>query len=69
MINELYDFEYMEEAEALETCESCAGTGAIDVGDCEEGIWEACPECEGQGIIQRDLETFVPARDAYTAND
>jgi hypothetical protein len=30
-------------------CESCAGSGVIDVGDCENGVWDECPSCEGSG--------------------
>jgi len=32
-------------------CDSCGGVGWIDVGDCEEGVTETCPECNGIGEI------------------
>ena len=33
------------------TCPSCKGTGVYSVGDCEDGVWENCEECEGYGEI------------------
>ena len=33
------------------TCPSCKGAGAYSVGDCEDGVWENCVECEGYGEI------------------
>jgi hypothetical protein len=30
-------------------CGSCKGAGGWSIGDCEEGCWECCPECEGVG--------------------
>lgn len=30
-------------------CESCKGAGQYDVGDCEDGVVEVCPECDGTG--------------------
>jgi DnaJ-class molecular chaperone len=35
-----------------EVCPSCKGAGGWDEGDCEDGIWEMCPECDGLGEIQ-----------------
>lgn len=33
------------------TCPSCNGAGVYDVGDCEDGVWNACEECSGFGTI------------------
>jgi len=33
------------------TCPSCGGAGVFDIGDCEDGVWEHCPECDGRGEI------------------
>ena len=30
-------------------CSCCAGMGCIDVGDCEDGVMETCPQCQGTG--------------------
>jgi hypothetical protein len=30
-------------------CAMCNGTGSFTVGDCEEGIFEVCPDCLGSG--------------------
>lgn len=35
-------------------CPSCAGMGTYDIGDCEDGVWGDCPQCEGTGRIQED---------------
>lgn len=32
-------------------CTSCQGMGYHDVGDCEDGVTEVCPECDGRGEI------------------
>lgn len=50
------------------TCPSCQGLGYYDVGDVEDGIEEACEECDGNGILE-DGDVFVPERDAWTPND
>jgi DnaJ-class molecular chaperone len=34
-----------------EVCTSCAGSGSYDIGDCEDGIQEDCPECDGSGEV------------------
>ncbi len=36
------------------SCLSCKGAGGWDIGDCEDGIWENCPECDGYGTIDQD---------------
>lgn len=33
-------------------CQSCGGVGLIDVGDCEDGVEEMCPECNGEGLVE-----------------
>lgn len=40
------------ELEELISCEGCGGLGVIDMGDCEEGVWDTCPECAGEGVIE-----------------
>lgn len=32
-------------------CPSCQGTGVWDIGDCEDGVWATCEECDGLGEI------------------
>ena len=34
-----------------EVCPSCKGAGVFSIGDCEDGVDEACKECEGKGVI------------------
>lgn len=41
-----------EETTKFIDCPSCAGMGCYDVGDCEDGVWEPCPTCEGLGEIE-----------------
>lgn len=36
---------------SVSTCPSCRGAGGYDVGDCEDGVWENCPECGGWGNV------------------
>ena len=33
-------------------CESCEGAGYTDVGDCEDGVTDTCPECRGTGEVE-----------------
>lgn len=33
-------------------CSSCLGMGYIDIGDCEDGVTDTCPECDGKGIVK-----------------
>lgn len=42
----------LEMFDNIEVCESCKGCGVIDLGDCEDGVWETCPECCGDGVIE-----------------
>ena len=37
-----------------ELCPSCFGLGCYDVGDCEDGVTEVCPECDGAGEVEYD---------------
>jgi len=30
-------------------CDSCGGMGWIDIGDCEDGVIDDCPTCDGTG--------------------
>jgi hypothetical protein len=32
-------------------CEGCFGTGARDLGDCENGVLVECGACDGEGEI------------------
>lgn len=32
-------------------CLSCGGMGYYDIEDCEDGVTETCPECDGIGEI------------------
>lgn len=59
MLRELYDFEIrVSDIETQKAeCESCGGVGVIDIGDCEDGVWEECPQCGGVGY--EDLEAFI----------
>lgn len=45
------DYEDDKELLELEVCPSCHGAGTYDIGDCEEGVIDNCPECDGQGEI------------------
>jgi len=36
----------------FETCESCGGAGYIDIGYCEDGVTDTCPECQGSGEVE-----------------
>ncbi len=38
----------------MDLCNSCGGMGWIDIGDCEDGVIETCPECDGLG--EKDYE-------------
>lgn len=53
MVIKIIDSESGEIAYYTE-CEGCAGLGFIDVEDCEDGVIETCPECDGEGIIAED---------------
>lgn len=35
-------------------CETCGGTGTIDIGDCEDGVTDECPACNGTGKQQEE---------------
>lgn len=50
-------------------CKSCHGTGVIDIGDCENGVQDSCPECGGGGEIDYDMDVFIPERDAFMPGD
>jgi DnaJ-class molecular chaperone len=51
-------------------CDSCGGSGSIDIGDCEDGVTDTCPACDGTGKGPEDgIDEFVPERDAFTPND
>jgi DnaJ-class molecular chaperone len=51
-------------------CDSCAGTGNLDIGDCEDGVTDTCPACNGTGKgPEEGINEFVPKRDAFTPND
>lgn len=50
-------------------CQSCRGTGAIDIGDCEDGVIDICPECGGTGEVDYSADVFDPKRDAFQVGD
>jgi DnaJ-class molecular chaperone len=50
MMSEPYDVGRESESEC--PCGSCAGSGWIDIGDCEDGVIDECPECHGTGIAR-----------------
>lgn len=56
------------EAYMPELCSSCHGSGVYDVGDCEDGVWETCPACQGTGE-EEDGDEFIPNRDAWKIGD
>jgi DnaJ-class molecular chaperone len=49
MIRELIDDDSLPK---VVECASCAGLGYYDVGDCEDGVTDVCPECDGEGVIE-----------------
>jgi DnaJ-class molecular chaperone len=40
----------------FEYCAGCGGMGWINIGDCEEGVTDTCPECDGTGHSDIYLE-------------
>lgn len=53
-------------------CPTCDGMGSFTIGDCEDGVDETCPECDGKGVVDYDpdnTDIFIPERDALTPND
>lgn len=52
-------------------CPSCEGLGTFDIGDCEDGITETCSVCDGEGMIEEDIDedVFIPERDAFQIGD
>lgn len=58
----------------FEECVACNGIGGHDVSIDPEAYddWQNCIECNGDGIVEVghfDKDSFVPERDAFTAND
>lgn len=49
-------------------CQSCGGSGQIDIGDCEDGVTDECPACHGTGKEPQG-DKFIPERDAFTPGD
>jgi hypothetical protein len=44
---------FIDEAEVFtEECDGCGGVGFIDEGNCEDGVWGMCPECNGTGVTE-----------------
>lgn len=41
----------MTELYMFDVCYSCRGAGGYNIGDCEEGVWQTCLECNGYGEI------------------
>jgi DnaJ-class molecular chaperone len=52
----------------LPFCDSCKGSGSIDIGDPEDGVTDVCFVCDGTGK-QLQGDEFIPERDAFTPND
>lgn len=50
----MYDGTADQSIEEGELCLSCCGSGNIDIGDCEDGVTDVCPECDGLGRILYD---------------
>jgi DnaJ-class molecular chaperone len=40
--------------EPLMECPSCKGLGEFTIGDCEDGVYDICPDCEGTGIVENE---------------
>jgi len=38
----------------MKECPSCLGSGSFDIGDCEDGVTDDCPQCHGCGEIFED---------------
>ena len=34
-------------------CDACDGIGGRSIGDCEDGVWDTCPVCEGRGRVEK----------------
>jgi hypothetical protein len=41
-----------EESTQFIPCPSCEGCGYFEMGDCEEGCTDVCPECDGLGEVE-----------------
>lgn len=37
-------------------CFTCKGAGEWPIGDCEDGLWETCSDCEGRGETMTTCE-------------
>ena len=35
----------------MKECPSCLGLGYFDIGDCEDGVIDDCPSCDGSGVV------------------
>lgn len=35
-------------------CGGCNGLGVVDESDCDMGICDVCPECDGKGVTNDD---------------
>lgn len=49
LMTDIYDIDTGEVSDA-EVCTTCAGLGGWSLGDCEDGVWETCDDCEGTGL-------------------
>lgn len=49
-------------------CKSCAGLGWIDIGDCEDGVINTCPDCEGSGLCLCDDCAEVMINNGYAGD-
>lgn len=45
----MYIFD-VDELFSFDVCGACNGNGGHDIGDCEEGVWEMCDDCDGTGV-------------------
>jgi hypothetical protein len=50
-IETLVELDLQEELD----CEACGGLGWYDVGDCENGVIDVCPACDGDGKKREGL--------------
>jgi len=50
-------------------CPGCEGLGTLDMGTCDEEMIERCVECEGTGLIDNNVDEFIPERDAWGVQD
>jgi hypothetical protein len=66
----MMDLAHDDDKDTRPDCDSCGGSGSIDIGDCEDGVTDTCPACNGMGKgPEEGVDEFVPERDAFMPND